>query len=354
MVSYNRISYFWDGISTYLTSKPKEKWVLDEEGTQNSFDICNNFIYAIVDDAIEVDGIVCNIRVQRNRIMNSLVGISLQECRPGPIYVTQNVLSNFSQDPYKMLQRPSGVRLFHNTSTNWGFATYILPPDLRNSMVMNNILLGYELGLIGGSTDLLTILNHNAYRRPTGGVTVRWSDDGGETWSNFEDLQAFQSATTNESHGIVVTEHDFIGPLKFDAKGDYRPEEMNLQLSPESNAIDAGYVLPTVNDGYTGKGPDLGAYESGLETPKYGPRMGAGKYYGSSLEEAEELPDYETMKPIGVPLTLKEVVAAYIDIHNVTVPTIAMVSFLGGLLAGSALVILFVRVFHKRGSGLNN
>ena len=43
-------------------------------------------------------------------------------------------------------------------------------------------------------------------------------------------------------------------------------------LSRKNNAIDAGAVLPNVNDGYHGDGPDLGAYELGSELPHYGPR----------------------------------------------------------------------------------
>jgi hypothetical protein len=31
-------------------------------------------------------------------------------------------------------------------------------------------------------------------------------------------------------------------------------------------------VLPNVNDGFTGKAPDLGAYESGVPVPHYGVR----------------------------------------------------------------------------------
>jgi hypothetical protein len=37
-------------------------------------------------------------------------------------------------------------------------------------------------------------------------------------------------------------------------------------------AVDAGMLLPTVNDGYAGKAPNLGAYEFGQPLPKYGPR----------------------------------------------------------------------------------
>ena len=38
-------------------------------------------------------------------------------------------------------------------------------------------------------------------------------------------------------------------------------------------AIDAGILLPTINDDFTGKAPDLGAYELDRPIPHYGPRQ---------------------------------------------------------------------------------
>jgi hypothetical protein len=50
----------------------------------------------------------------------------------------------------------------------------------------------------------------------------------------------------------------------------------DLRLKPGSAAIDAGVVLANIDDGFTGKAPDLGAYELGDELPQYGPRPAAG------------------------------------------------------------------------------
>jgi hypothetical protein len=47
---------------------------------------------------------------------------------------------------------------------------------------------------------------------------------------------------------------------------------MDFRLRPNSAAIDAGVALPTINDGYQGRAPDLGAYEAGQTPPVYGPR----------------------------------------------------------------------------------
>jgi hypothetical protein len=38
-------------------------------------------------------------------------------------------------------------------------------------------------------------------------------------------------------------------------------------------AIDRGVVVPDVNDGYTGRAPDLGALEAGQPLPVYGHRL---------------------------------------------------------------------------------
>ena len=50
-------------------------------------------------------------------------------------------------------------------------------------------------------------------------------------------------------------------------------EPVDLRLNPTSSAIDAGAVLPGLNDGFRGRRPDLAAYELGEPLPQYGPRM---------------------------------------------------------------------------------
>jgi hypothetical protein len=47
---------------------------------------------------------------------------------------------------------------------------------------------------------------------------------------------------------------------------------MDLRLAQGSAAIDAAEPIPGINDGFSGKGPDLGAYELGAPLPHYGPR----------------------------------------------------------------------------------
>ncbi len=51
-----------------------------------------------------------------------------------------------------------------------------------------------------------------------------------------------------------------------------QPGDFDFRLLPNSVAVDAGVRLPNINDDFTGRAPDLGAYEVGGTLPQYGPR----------------------------------------------------------------------------------
>ena len=52
----------------------------------------------------------------------------------------------------------------------------------------------------------------------------------------------------------------------------YKPDDFDFRLRPGSAAVDAGIRLPNINDDFTGRAPDLGAYEIEQPLPHYGPR----------------------------------------------------------------------------------
>ena len=60
---------------------------------------------------------------------------------------------------------------------------------------------------------------------------------------------------------------DFTDPTRL-----VSPDAVDLQLAPRSRAVDGGTELPGITDGFSGRAPDLGAYEQGAEPPHYGPR----------------------------------------------------------------------------------
>jgi hypothetical protein len=98
----------------------------------------------------------------------------------------------------------------------------------------------------------------------------------------YKSLKSFSNETGQELHAIEVDYDDFINVQEpsFKAYQERNPgffpiydfEEMDFRLSESSKAIDAGVLIPNVNDAYTGNAPDLGAYEYGQDPPHYGPR----------------------------------------------------------------------------------
>jgi hypothetical protein len=91
---------------------------------------------------------------------------------------------------------------------------------------------------------------------------------------SFKTLQELCKALGQECHGIMIDYDIFQNVKKADLKDFSRVfgrDELDFQLKPNSVAVDAGCILPNVNDGFVGKGPDLGALEVGLPLPIWGP-----------------------------------------------------------------------------------
>ena len=91
----------------------------------------------------------------------------------------------------------------------------------------------------------------------------------------FASLKAFSDATGQDQHSVLVDYDVFVkarAPDRSDPQRIYLPADFDFRLRPGSAAVDAGIVIPNITDGFTGKAPDLGAYEQGQPLPPYGPR----------------------------------------------------------------------------------
>lgn len=97
---------------------------------------------------------------------------------------------------------------------------------------------------------------------------------------SFKTLKELRESTGQEQHSILVDDDTFVHvtmPDMSDPQRLYTPEHLDFRLKPGSAAIDAGIVLPNITDDFTGRAPDLGAYELDRPSPHYGPRAsGAG------------------------------------------------------------------------------
>jgi len=283
VIAHNAIAYFHDaiGISTYGTPET------DPERQASSIDIYNNDMHMLNDDFVETDGGVHNIRVFNNRGVNAAHGgYSAQPVFGGPAYFIRNILYHVAAGPaFKFSAKPAGLFAFHNTLI--GEQAYGDPSS--NVHFRNNLFLGRDtkdLGIMTWANATPAFSSDYNGFRPNKGVTRQYTWLGPPTvprgerpadadWKTFETLAELQSATGQEKHGIEVDFDIFenlIAPDPTKRHAVYHAMDLNFRLKPGSKAVDAGVPIPTVNDGFAGLAPDLGALELGRPEPRYGPR----------------------------------------------------------------------------------
>jgi len=261
VISYNSISDFADGVST---DGPPYK-------TSYALDIHHNDINRIVDDLIEIDGVISNARVYSNRCLNGRAGISLAPVFGGPAYVFRNIIINNENSAIKMNRSPSGLFIVNNSmakSVN-GLSS---PSGWQNTILKNNALLSTrycfeEFALVSESID---DWDYNAYYTTRAGT-------GGEPWYKwdgvrYDDLSDLQNNTLIESDGISITPGDF---TSLAVPVDYNNEVLSLDIdcTPMANSdlIDSGLSIENINDHDVTDGmPDIGAVERNADPVVYG------------------------------------------------------------------------------------
>jgi hypothetical protein len=262
VIAYNRITNFGDAIDTMPSIRC------------DSIDIHNNDVAVLTDDGIETDYSQRNVRVFYNRLTNVFQGISTQPVYGGPIYIFRNAMFNVCVEPFKMHNGPSGALFLHNTSVKAGPAHVVMTPKPMSNMVSrNNLFVGttakvpVEFSI--PATDCDFDYDGFAIKGPFN-VFLNWNR--GEKYATFEEMK--KKAPVWKNATLVVGDTAFasgVRPPESDKEA-IRVDATDVRLSPKSNAVDAGQPLPGINDGFSGKAPDLGAYEVGAPLPHYGPR----------------------------------------------------------------------------------
>lgn len=226
-------------------------------GITNETDVYQNKIYNIGDDGLETDGRCSNVRIWGNQFHDVLMGISLAPVYTGPVYAIRNVIyrtgvgnNDYSGSPFKFNSGygTSGpMYLFHNTCDavlpgNNGL--YIKAPGTwKLIFARNNIWAGTNYALNNYNTGQPVDLDYNNLWNDSGGDLVRWNS------TSYATLSAFTAATGQEPHGLHA-EPGFVAA-----------EGGRYALRSRSGLIDAGVLLPGINDGHAGAAPDIGAFE---------------------------------------------------------------------------------------------
>jgi hypothetical protein len=290
VVCHNAVAYFHDGIDVCTHGAP------DPGQEPVAIDFYNNDIHVVGDDFIEADGGVHNIRVMRNRGVNAAGnGLSGQPVFGGPAYYIRNIVYHVPNGSgFKFHSKPAGLIVYHNTI----IAENTLADTFSNGHFRNNLFLGTDtprrgIAVFANATSYSTF-DFNGYR-PNHGAAVQylWISPQNGKLRDYEltakDGKAYRSlrelteATGQEAHGLEA-DYDVFNNLRAPdptkPHAIYHAADLDFSLRPGGKTVDAGVILPNVNDDFTGRAPDLGAYETGKLVPVYGPReRGTGSFY---------------------------------------------------------------------------
>lgn len=243
----NTCSGTFDGIDA--------SWDLVDENMSADLDICDNRITSTCDDGLEPETIAgINTRLLHNHLDGVFQGCSIAPNYQGPTYVLYNTITNYRRSAFKFSNSSTGQNwICHNTTATsiaglpavWGSGPY------SNNHFRNNILIGnIERCVADDAGESLTgnDFDGDLLYAPGFSTLFRWKG------TNYANLSTLRSATGFEVNGRAGD------PLFVaSAAGDYR-------LQAGSPAIDAGLLLPGINDSYSGAGPDMGAEEYSAST----------------------------------------------------------------------------------------
>ena len=267
VVCHNRITRFSDALAIANRGPPS----MDPRKQCMAVDFYNNDLAWAQDDAMEADYGCHNIRVYRNRCYNAHTALSVQPSYGGPIYLIRNEAFGITALSLKLHNYCTGLEIYHNTllTAGQGFGSF---HKWQNGILRNNLFLGARRYAVEtGSITPYTSLDYNGYRRTEDPDRfIKWYD--GRKWGRYLSLREFTRATGHERHGIKVDYEVFVSASEPQEGKTSRPSDLDLRLKPGAAPVDAGCVLPNVNESFTGKAPDMGCHEVGKPAPHYGPR----------------------------------------------------------------------------------
>ncbi|MEZ4869895.1 MAG: right-handed parallel beta-helix repeat-containing protein [Caldilineaceae bacterium] len=230
-------------------------------------DVYDNLIYNTGDDGLQVDGSCSNLRIWHNTFHDVLAGVSFAPTIGGPVYVLRNLIYHFGVGnndhegrSFKFNsnrnEKSGYIYLLHNTIDAVTPDAYGLNLSSGSSdgweliYARNNSWSSPSLALRNDNIGYPTDLDYNNLWSSQHDELVRWND------TKYSELAAFTAASGQEAHGYNVD------PL-FVA-----PDQGNYSLAPASPLVDAGVLIPGINDAYLGTAPDIGAFESTANAPE--------------------------------------------------------------------------------------
>ena len=293
VMAYNRVTRFHDALDHATYGMPDGYPNTPRDRMPVSIDIHNNDVSNVHDNCFETDGAMRNIRVFRNRCFNVATGgMSPQPIFGGPAYFIRNVVYNGAYGPLKVQGDPAGILVYQNTYV--GEVAQLSPAS--NLHFRNNLILGQRARQAVFAIDTYTNYSSSDYNgffvspeRPLAGAQAtpfafQWNSPPTGTVADFKSprqvrrfatLAEYAKATGQDAHSKEIDYSVFRAAAAtrlLEADAALRSGVVDLRLREGSAAVDAGVELPGITDGFTGRAPDLGAYEVGAPPVHYGPR----------------------------------------------------------------------------------
>ncbi len=242
-------------------------------------DIHGNIVAGCWDDAIESEGANMNVRIWGNYLYRTFQHIATASTTSGPLYIFRNVFGTARRtpaDPIGGAMIKTGQRgefgggrkfIFHNTGLQprGAFSVFSGHPD-PNTVTRNNIF--DAPGRLASSQEVEPAgdYDYDFYNgSDRGRARERHGVRGRVAYLNSHYLEWYPAP--------VVTKVEY-GRIPLEVGG--KPVEItDPVLTVPNPVIDAGARLPNFNDNFSGRGPDLGAFEVGRPPLRFGRRAAA-------------------------------------------------------------------------------
>lgn len=216
----------------------------------NNFEIYNNYLDSIIDNAIEPETGIHNLHFYHNILNNINLGVfSYHETVGGPVYFYGN--TGYHAGSPLANTMPVPVRIYK-------FSESLNPGEIH--IYNNSFYYGQAFKKLSKQTGEYPFIRHynNAYFHKEGdmGPDFLWVDT--TDWKFDYDCSNKPWATSitakgQESHGLKSTNPLFSDPLKG-----------NFKLQSTSSCFDKGLNIPDFTQFFQGTNPDIGAYEGNL------------------------------------------------------------------------------------------
>lgn len=246
-------------------------------------DIYGNIIRNVWDDAIESEGGNRNVRIWGNYFHYFFNGIATASTSKGPLYIFRNVAGE-SRTGHRNTSGGAFIKtgesekfgggrrfVFHNTILQPGgpFDVFTSHPN-PNCVTRNNIFdvsgrlatdrektpaSDYDYDYFSGGTRGISATETHAVR-------INETPSGTRLFMPSYSLEFYLKSSINTIQW---------GAFKYEL-GDTVVDITDPVVWIRNPLIDAGVILPGFNDGFSGKAPDLGAFETSLPPLQFGRR----------------------------------------------------------------------------------